>query len=137
MNINCHKTCTCDMCVYADKVLDFMYQVLDSSYSPNITLFISENSQKKLSITVWNIGLRHHNILSWGKSKESYYFSGYRMICYIKRFMLQNILGSEPGHVGWHFINCKPNVMQCSLLLVVAHIGLVLLGHTHHNMALG
>ena len=45
--------------------------------------------------------------------------------------MLQNILGSEPGHVGWHFINCKPDVMQCSLLLVIAHVGLVLLGHTH------
>ena len=93
-----------DMCMYVDKVLGLMYQVLDlfSSYSPNITLFISENSEKKLSITVWNIGLRHHNILSWnaecywnynnqaftwGKSKESYYFSGYRMICYIKRFL--------------------------------------------------
>ena len=49
-------------------------------------------------------------------------------------YMFLDILRGESGHIGWNFIHSEPDVMQRPLLLVVRHVRLVLLGHTHNHV---
>ena len=51
--------------------------------------------------------------------------------------MLHHVLRRQTGHVGRHLVDGESDVMESSLLLVVGDVGLVLLGHAHHHVALG
>ena len=51
--------------------------------------------------------------------------------------MLEDVLRGESGHVGRDLVHREPNVVESAPLLSVVHVGLVLLGHAHHHVALG
>ena len=55
--------------------------------SPNVALLVSEYSEEELSITVRDVGLRHHNVLSRRQCEECHHLSGYRVIRHVKRLL--------------------------------------------------
>ena len=55
--------------------------------SPNVTLLVSENSEEELSITVRDVGLRHHNVFSRRQREECHHLSGNRVIRHVKRLL--------------------------------------------------
>ena len=52
--------------------------------------------------------------------------------------MFHHVLRRQARHVGGHLVHGESDVVEGSLLLVVVgDVGLVLLGHAHHHVALG
>ena len=51
--------------------------------------------------------------------------------------MFHHVLRRQARHVGGHLVDGESDVVEGSLLLVVGDVGLVLLGHAHHHVALG